>query len=114
MPETPDLATRLDADMKDAMKSGDKLRVGTIRRAGNRADLVESEEREMAVIEGYLPAQLDAAAIEPVVAEVIATEGASSPADMGKVMKAAMARLGGQADGKDVRAVAQRLLGGDR
>jgi uncharacterized protein YqeY len=154
MPETPDLATRLDADMKDAMKSGDKLRVGTIRRAraalknaeieargplgedaavkvlrglvkqhresidqfraGDRADLVESEEREMAVVEGYLPAQLDAGAIEPVVAEVIAAEGASSPADMGKVMKAAMARLGGQADGKDVRAVAQRLLGGDR
>ena len=154
MPETSDLATRLDADMKDAMRSGDKLRVGTIRRAraalknaeieargplsddaavkvlrglvkqhresieqfraGGRADLVESEEQEMAVIEGYLPAQLDAGAIEPVVAEVIAAEGASSPADMGKVMKAAMARLGGQADGKDVRAVAQRLLGGDR
>ncbi|HTI32662.1 MAG TPA: GatB/YqeY domain-containing protein, partial [Miltoncostaea sp.] len=143
MPDTPELAARLDADMKDAMKSGDKLRVGTIRRAraalknaeieqrgtlsddaavkvlrglvkqhresieqfraGGRADLVDSEEQEMAVIEGYLPAQLDAAAIEPVVAEVIATEGASSPADMGKVMKAAMARLGGQADGKAVR-----------
>jgi uncharacterized protein YqeY len=154
MPDTPELAARLDADMKDAMKSGDKLRVGTIRRAraalknaeieqrgtlsddaavkvlrglvkqhresieqfraGGRADLVDSEEQEMAVIEGYLPAQLDAAAIEPVVAEVIATEGASSPADMGKVMKAAMARLGGQADGKAVRDVAQRLLGGDR
>jgi uncharacterized protein YqeY len=154
MPETTDLATRLDADMKDAMRSGDKLRVGTIRRAraamknaeieargplsedaavkvlrglvkqhresieqfraGARADLVEKEEREMAVIEAYLPAQLDPAAIEPVVAEVIAAEGATSPGDMGRVMKTAMTRLGGQADGKDVRAVAQRLLGGNR
>lgn len=154
MPPTPDLATRLGADMKDAMKAGDKVRLASIRRArsalknaeiearaplgedaavrvlrglvkqhresiaqfraGGRDDLVESEEREMAVIEGYLPDQLDAAAIEPVVAEVIAAEGASSPADLGRVMKAAMARLGGQADGKDVRAVAQRLLGGDR
>ena len=154
MPETSDLATRLDADLKGAMKSGDKVRVATIRRAraalknaeieargplgedatvkvlrglvkqhresieqfraGGRPDLVESEEQEMAVIEGYLPAQLDAAAIEPVVAEVIAAEGATSPSDMGKVMKAAMARLGGQADGKEVRAIAQRLLGGDR
>jgi uncharacterized protein YqeY len=154
MPETSDLATRLDADMKDAMRAGDKLRVGTIRRAraalknaeieargplgedasvrvlrgivkqhresieqfraGGRADLVENEEQEMAVIEGYLPAQMDAAALEPVVAEVIAAEGATSPADLGKVMKAAMARLGGSADGKEVRAIAQRLLGGDR
>ncbi len=81
-------------------------------RAGGRADLVEQEEREMAVLEGYLPAQMDAAALEPIVAEAIASEGAASPADMGRVMKVVMARVGATADGKDVRAIAQRLLGG--
>ena len=156
MPQNPPsaLAERLDADMKDAMRAGDKLRVGTIRRAraalknaeieargplgedaavrvlrgivkqhlesidsftaGGRADLVQNEQQEMAVIEGYLPAQMDAGAIEPVVAEAIAAEGATSPADLGRVMKAVMARLGGTADGKEVRTIAQRLLGGDR
>jgi len=154
MGDTTALSERLDADMKGAMKAGDKLRVGTIRRAraalknaeieargplsedasvkvlrgivkqhresieqfraGGRDDLVQNEEQEMAVIEGYLPAQMDAAALEPVIAEVIAAEGASSPADLGKVMKATMSRLGGSADGKEVRAIAQRLLGGDR
>jgi uncharacterized protein YqeY len=154
MGDTTALSERLDADMKGAMKAGDKLRVGTIRRAraalknaeieargplsedasvkvlrgivkqhresieqfraGGRDDLVQNEEQEMAVIEGYLPAQMDSAALEPVIAEVIAAEGASSPADLGRVMKATMSRLGGSADGKEVRAIAQRLLGGDR
>jgi len=146
------LAARLDGDMKDAMRAGDKLRLGAIRRArsalknaeieargplgddaavkvlrgivkqhkesieqfrtGGRTDLVEQEEREMSVLEGYLPAQMDAAALEPIVAEAIASEGAASPADMGRVMKVVMSRVGGTADGKEVRAIAQRLLGG--
>lgn len=81
-------------------------------RAGGRDDLVRQEEAEMAVLEGYLPAQMDEAAVEPVVAEVIAAEGATSRADLGRVMKAAMGRLAGRADGGTVRAVAQRLLEG--
>jgi len=68
----------------------------------------------MAVLEAYLPVQMDASSIEPVVAEAIAAEGATSPADLGRVMKSVMSRLGGTADGKEVRAIAQRLLGGDR
>ena len=146
------LGARLDGDMKDAMRAGEKLRLGAIRRArsaiknaeieargpldedagvkvlrglvkqhresieqfraGGRTDLVEREEQEMSVLEGYLPAQLDAAALEPIVADVIASEGAASPADMGRVMKVVMARVGGTADGKEVRTIAQRLLGG--
>ena len=81
-------------------------------RAGGRDDLVAKEEAELAVVEAYLPAQMDEAAVEAVVAEVIAAEGAAGPADMGRVMKATMARLAGQADGGTVRAVAQRLLEG--
>lgn len=151
---TTGIAGRLDADLKDAMRAGDKMRLGAIRRAraslknaeieargpldddaatrvlrgivkqhresieqfraGGRDDLVDREQREMAVLEGYLPAQMDAAAIEAVVAEVIAAEGAAGPAGMGRVMKAVMVRVGGTADGKEVRVIAQRLLGGDR
>jgi uncharacterized protein len=81
-------------------------------RAGGRDDLVAKEEAEMTVLEAYLPAQMDEAAVEALVAEVIAAEGASSPADLGRVMKVAMARAAGQADGGAVRAVAQRQLGG--
>jgi hypothetical protein len=83
-------------------------------RAGGRDDLAQREEQEMAVLEAYLPAQMDAAAIEGVVTEVIASEGAAGPADMGRVMKAVMGRVGGTADGKEVRVIVQRLLGGDR
>ena len=83
-------------------------------RAGGRDDLVASEEAEMAVLDAYLPAQMDAAAIEAVVGEVIAAEGATGPSDMGRVMKAVMSRVSGTADGKEVRVTVQRMLGGDR
>jgi uncharacterized protein YqeY len=78
--------------------------------AAGRADRADEERTEMAIIEDYLPQQLDAAAIEPVVAATIAELGATSPKDMGAVMKGAMAKLGGAADGKDVSAIVKRLL----
>jgi uncharacterized protein len=146
------LAERLDSDLRDAMRAGEKVRLGTIRRAraalqnaeieargelpdeavvrvlrglvkqhresidqfraGGREDLVERETEEMAVLETYLPAQMDEAAIAPIVSEAIAAEGATGPADLGRVMKAAMARVAGRADGKEVRAIAQRQLEG--
>ena len=80
--------------------------------AGGRTDLVEKEVAEMAVLEEYLPAQLDDAAIEAIVAEVIAAEGVTDAKGLGKIMKPAMARLAGQADGGRVREIAQRLLAG--
>ena len=57
---------------------------------------------------------MDAAGIEAVVAETIAAEGATGPSDLGRVMKAVMSRVGSAADGKEVRTIAGRLLGGDR
>ena len=78
--------------------------------AGGRADLAEVERVELAILNGYLPQQLDAAAIEPVVAAAIAELGATGPKDMGAVMKAAMGTLGGAADGKEVSAIVKRLL----
>ena len=81
-------------------------------RAGGRDDLVARETEEMAVLASYLPAGLDEAAVTTIVTEAIAAEGASGPADLGRVMKAAMARIAGRADGKQVRAIAQRQLEG--
>jgi len=80
--------------------------------AGNRQDLVDKEVAEMAVLEEYLPAQLDDAAIEAVVRQVIADEGVADAKGLGRIMRPAMAMLGGQADGGRVREIAQRLLGG--
>lgn len=78
--------------------------------AAGRADRVVEEQAEMAILEEYLPAQLGDDAIEPVVAATIAELGATGPKDMGTVMKASMAKLGGAADGKAVSAIVKRLL----
>ena len=146
------LSQRLETEMKDALRAGEKLRLGVIRRArsavkngeieaggpldddgvvralrgiakqhresieqfraGNRDDLVDQEVAELAVLDEYLPAQLDQASVEAVVREVIAQEGATDVKDMGRVMKATMARLGTSADGSLVSAAAKRLLVG--
>lgn len=76
----------------------------------NRADLAKKEEEEIAVIEKFLPRQLDEAALKAALAKIIAETGASSPADIGKVMGAATKQLAGQADGKTISAVAKELL----
>src|ERR1700761_355152 len=76
----------------------------------NRADLAKKEEEEIAVIERFLPKQLDEAALKAALAKIIAETGASYPADIGKVMGAATKQLAGQADGKTISAVAKELL----
>ena len=75
-----------------------------------REDLAAKEKEEMAVIEKFLPKQLDEAAIKEAVAKIIAETGAASPADMGKVMGAASKALAGQADGKTISAIVKELL----
>ena len=66
--------------------------------AGNRQDLVDKESAELAVLSGYLPQRLDAAAIAAEVAAIVAELGAAGPGDMGKVMGAVKTRLAGKAD----------------
>jgi uncharacterized protein YqeY len=78
--------------------------------AGNRPDLVEKEAAELAVLETYLPQRLSAKAIAEAVAALVAELGASGPGDMGKVMGAAKARLGGQADMGQVSAAVKAAL----
>ena len=79
-------------------------------RAGHRQDLVDKEAAELAVLEGYLPQRLDAGQIALEVAQVIAQTGASGPADMGKAMSAAKARLAGKADMALVSAAVKQAL----
>ena len=80
---------------------------------GGRQDLVDKETSELAILEAYLPAAADPAAVEQAVDEAIRETGAASPKDMGRVMKAAMARLAGQTvDGKTVNELVRRKLSG--
>jgi uncharacterized protein len=79
---------------------------------GGRQDLADKESAEIGVLEAYLPPAADPAAIERAVADAIAETGASSAKDVGRVMKAAMARLAGQnVDGKAVNDLARKKLG---
>jgi uncharacterized protein len=76
----------------------------------NRADLAKKEEEEIAVIEKFLPKQLSPEEIKAALAAIIAETGASSPADMGKVMGVATKLLAGKADGKTISAMVKELL----
>jgi uncharacterized protein len=75
-----------------------------------RGDLAKKEEEEIAVIEKFLPKQLSAEEIRIEVATIIENLGASSPADMGKVMGVATKQLAGKADGKTISAMVKELL----
>ncbi len=66
--------------------------------AGGRADLVAKEEAELALLNAYLPAQLDDAELDALISETITATGAASIKDMGKVMAAIKARAAGRAD----------------
>jgi uncharacterized protein YqeY len=80
---------------------------------GGRQDLVEKEAAEITVLESYLPAAADPATIERAVAEAITETGAATAKDMGKVMKATLARLAGQTvDGKVVNELVRKKLSG--
>jgi uncharacterized protein len=77
-----------------------------------RQDLVDKEAAEILVLEAYLPPAADPAAIDTAVSEAMTETGATSAKDMGRVMKAAMARLAGQnVDGKTVNELVRRKLG---
>jgi uncharacterized protein YqeY len=145
------LKQSITEDMKSAMRSGDKERLGTIRlalaaikqrevdervslddaqvlavlekmikqrkeaitqfEAGGRADLVAKERAEIAVLEGYLPAQMSAAEVDALIRQAIAASGATSVKDMGKVMAAIKAQAQGRADMSVVGARVREQLG---
>ncbi len=139
----PSLKERIDADLKEAMRSKDELGTSVLRmlksavkykevepgghaledagvlaviqtlikqrrdsveqfRAGGRPELAEKEEREIARLQSYLPAQMSPDELRAEVRAVIAQVGAKGPKDMGAVMKALMPRVQGKAEGKAV------------
>ena len=75
-----------------------------------REDLAVKEKEEMAVIEKFLPKQLDEAELKEIIKKIIAETGASSPVDMGKVMGVASKHLAGKADGKTISTIVKDLL----
>lgn len=77
---------------------------------GGRQDLADNELAEATEMEGYLPKQLSEAEVEEIVKGIIAETGASSMADMGKVMGLATKELAGQADGRTVSTIVKKLL----
>lgn len=76
-----------------------------------RTDLADKEKEEMEVIERFLPKQLSLEEIKTAVTAIIADTGASSAADMGKVIGVASKQLAGKADGKTISALVKELLG---
>ena len=147
-----DIKTQLNEAMKDAMRSGDTVRKGTVRMAlaaikqaevdkrtdlddlavialiqkevknrnealeeatkAGRNDLVEANQAEIAVLETFLPAAMPVDELREIIKAAIAETGASAPADMGKVMKVAMAKVAGRASGGEISAMAKELLSG--
>jgi uncharacterized protein YqeY len=80
---------------------------------GGRPELADKEQAEIHILETYLPAAAEPAAVEQAVADAIQETGAASPKDMGRVMKAVMTRLAGQTiDGKAVNELVRRKLAG--
>ena len=77
---------------------------------GNRTDLADKERVELGMLETYLPAQMSSEEAEAAVREVIASTGAASKKDAGRVMKEMMAKYRGQVDGKRVQEIVGRLL----
>lgn len=145
------MKARITSDIKEAMKAGDKAKVGTLRlvnaaiqtaeieskatlddaaviavmtkmvkqrrdsiaqfTSGGRADLAAVEQAEIAIIEAYLPKQMEEAAVTAAIAEAVKESGAASPKDMGKVMAILKARYAGQMDFQKASAAVKAALG---
>lgn len=144
------LTERLQEDMKSALRAGESVRLGVIRRAraaiknaeiankeplddaqaeqvlrtlvkqhresidsfraAGRDERIAAEEAEMAVLEEYLPQQMDPSEIEPIVRACAEELNVSSPKDMGPLMKAVMAKTAGAADGAVVSGIVKAVI----
>ena len=101
-----------DAAIETVLRKQTKMRRESIEAfdKGNRPELAAKERAELALLEGYLPQQLGADAIRPVVLRVVAELGEIGPKDQGKVMQKVMAELKGRAEGGTVSAVVGAVL----
>ncbi len=111
------------SELQKAAKDGNDDEVGVLRRErkrrldaaaqyrdAGRDELVAAEEAEAELIDGYLPAELSDEELGVIVRAAIAETGASSPRDVGGVMRVAMGRVAGRADGRRVSARVQEAL----
>ena len=78
--------------------------------SGNRADLAAKEAAEIEILKTYMPPELSDAELESGLREIVASTGAQSKKDLGKVMKEATARYKGRAEGKKIQEIVSRLL----
>ena len=103
-----------DDVVQDVLKKMAKQRKESIEeyKKAARADLEEKEAFELSVIESFMPKAMGADELTALVRDALAEAGATSAKDMGKAMKAAMAKVAGRADGKDVQAAVKAALGG--
>ncbi|MEK7130641.1 MAG: GatB/YqeY domain-containing protein [Patescibacteria group bacterium] len=104
---TFDDAKILDIIRKEAKKRNDSI---TAYELGGRTDLAEKEKQELAILQNYLPKAMAEEEVKALVQKTINDLGASSTADFGKVMKEAVARAGGRADGKIISGIVKNLL----
>jgi uncharacterized protein YqeY len=113
------------SELQKAAKEGGEDEVAVLRRErkrrldaarafrdGDRPELAAGEEAEAELISGYLPAELDDAELEAIVARAVAEAGAESARDMGRVMPLAMGEVAGRADGRRVSEQVKRALSG--
>lgn len=101
-----------DEEAMTVIRKAMKQRQDSIEQYSNagRTEMAEKERSEMELLKTYLPAELSAEELESGVREIIASTGAQSKKDLGKVMKEATARFKGRVDGKKVQEVVSRLL----
>jgi uncharacterized protein YqeY len=101
-----------DDQIRGVISSEIKKRKEAIEKFGRglRQDLVEKEEGELKILSSYLPPQLSTEEIQAIVTQAIEEISASSPEDLGKVMKSVMPKLAGKADGREVNRIARELL----
>lgn len=104
--------TLTDADVTGVIKKQIKQRQDSIEgfTKGGRADLVATETAELTVLKSYLPEELSPAQVEALVKEAIAELGATTRAEMGKVMKAVQTKTAGRADNRQVSQLVATLL----
>jgi len=108
---------RIELDDAQVLATLDKMQKQrrdsiTAYRDAGREDLASQEEFELGVIQGYMPAQLDAAEIDAIVTRMIAAAGAAGPRDMGKVIGLVKPEVAGRADMAEVSRLIKQKLGG--
>src|SRR5947207_661606 len=101
-----------DEEAMAVIRKGIKQRQDSVEQftKGNRPELAAKEAAEIEILKSYLPAEMSDAELESGVREIIASTGAQSKKDMGKVMKEATGRYKGRVDGKKIQEIVQRLL----